>query len=100
MKLFTQFLTHEDGVIVSAEIVLVSSLVVIGCIAGLGTLGHAVNSELVDCAQSCQSMSGYYPNTPTNPYQPQPYPPGGGYTPPAPDPYLGGDIIGYDTTAP
>ncbi|MEY2724543.1 MAG: hypothetical protein RLZZ458_410 [Planctomycetota bacterium] len=100
MNRFTQFLANEDGVIVSAEIVIVSSLVVIGCIAGLGTLGHAVNSELVDCAQACQSMSGYYPNTPTYPDQPQPYPPYNTYNPPAPDPYMGGDIIGYDTTAP
>lgn len=100
MKLFTQFLADEDGVIVSAEIVIISSIVVIGCIAGLGALGHAVNTELVDCAQACQNMSGYYPNTPTDPYQPQPYYPGGMYNAPAPDPYLGGDIIGYATASP
>jgi Flp pilus assembly pilin Flp len=96
MKLsFCQFLSDEDGVIVSAEIVLVCTLVVIGCVAGLSILGHAVTTELVDCANACQSMSGYPPTAPTYPDPTYPIPPYSPYPAPAPDPYLGGDLLGY-----
>jgi Flp pilus assembly pilin Flp len=100
-----RFLSNEDGVIVSAEIVLITTVIVIGCIAGLATLGHAVNTELIHCAESCQSMSGYYPQPPVNPYPgqtPPPYPSYPSYPtyptypsyPGSPAPYDQGDLLG------
>lgn len=99
IRLASRFLSHEEGVIVSAEIVLITTVIVIGCIAGLATLGHAVNSELVHCAESCQSMSGYYPQPPANPYPggtTPTYPSYPSYPsyPASPDPYHQGDIVG------
>jgi|GEM_PF-5209389 len=99
IRCLSRFLSSEDGIIVSAEIVLITTVIVIGCIAGLATLGHAVNTELVHCAESCQSMSGYYPQTPggTYPAQPSPtYPTYPSY--PAPTaPYDQADLLGAAT---
>ncbi|MGV2332609.1 MAG UNVERIFIED_CONTAM: hypothetical protein LVR18_00125 [Planctomycetaceae bacterium] len=74
IRCLSRFFSSEDGVIVSAEIVLITTVIVIGCIAGLATLGHAVNTELVHCAESCQSMSGYFPQPPGGTYPTPPNP--------------------------
>ncbi|MFM7056106.1 MAG: Flp family type IVb pilin [Planctomycetota bacterium] len=94
-----RFLSSEDGVIVSAEIVLITTVIEIGCIAGLATLGHAVNTELVHCAESCQSMSGYYLQPPVNPYPGQTTPtyPASPTYPAPPAPYDQGDLLGSGT---
>ena len=44
------FLSDEAGVIVSAEIVLVATILVLGMIVGLGELQSAIVGELSDVA--------------------------------------------------
>ena len=48
----------QDGVIVSSEIILVGTILVIGSVVGLSTLQSAVTAELVDAANSVESMGG------------------------------------------
>ena len=48
MNLFTALKNDENGFIVSAELVLVSTIVVIGMIVGLTELSYNVNEELED----------------------------------------------------
>lgn len=90
----SRFLSDEDGVIVSAELVLITTVVVIGCIAGLAALGHAVNTELVQCAESCANMSNYYPLPPADPYPGTPDPNYPTYPTGPQSPWAPGDLIG------
>lgn len=61
-----QLLNDEAGFIVSAELVLVATLLVIGLIVGLSEVQHAVVSELNDVADAigelnqCYSYSGFH----------------------------------------
>ena len=63
-----QLLNDEAGFIVSAELVLVATLLVIGLIVGLSEVQHAVVSELNDVADAigelnqCYSYSGFSKN--------------------------------------
>jgi hypothetical protein len=51
-------LVHDDaGFIVSAELVLVSTIVVLGMIVGLAEIGSAVNQELEDVASAFGSVN-------------------------------------------
>lgn len=58
----------EAGFIVSAELVLIATLLVIGMIVGLSEVQHAVVSELNDVADAigelnqCYSFSGFHKN--------------------------------------
>jgi len=58
-------LNDEAGFIISAELVLVATLLVIGLIVGLSEVQHAVVSELNDVAEAigslnqCYSFSGF-----------------------------------------
>ena len=60
-----QLLNDEAGFIVSAELVLVATILVIGLIVGLSEVQHAVVSELNDVADAigelnqCYSYSGF-----------------------------------------
>ena len=59
----------ENGVILSAEIVLIGTILVIGCIVGLASLSYAVNNELNDVAQACDhSYNGNSAGTTQNNY--------------------------------
>lgn len=51
------FLADEDGFIVSAELVLIATLLVIGLIVGLSEVQHAVNEELNDFAEAIGSLN-------------------------------------------
>lgn len=53
----------QDGVILSSEVILVGTILVIGSIVGLTTLQSAVTAELVDAANSVESMGGDRGNT-------------------------------------
>jgi hypothetical protein len=50
----------EGGVIISAELVLVSTILVIGCIVGLCVARNQVVQELVDVGQAIGSVSQSY----------------------------------------
>ena len=52
-ELLKKLIQDESGIIVSSEIVLVGTILVIGCIVGLSSLSYAVNNELNDVAQAC-----------------------------------------------
>ena len=48
MKLFTNLKNDENGFVVSAELVLVGTILVLGMIVGLTELSFGVNKELED----------------------------------------------------
>ena len=58
--MLTQLYFDECGFIVSAELVLVATIVVIGLIVGLSEIQHAVNSELNDVADAIGSVNQSY----------------------------------------
>ena len=58
--MLTQLYDDECGFIVSAELVLVATIVVIGLIVGLSEIQHAVNSELNDVADAIGSVNQSY----------------------------------------
>ena len=64
MSLFTQLRNDEAGFIVSAELVLVATIAVLGMIVGLSEISLNVNNELEDvgsafgCLQQSYDFSG------------------------------------------
>ncbi|MEZ6067721.1 MAG: hypothetical protein R3B90_18880 [Planctomycetaceae bacterium] len=58
--MLTAFLHDESGFIVSAELVLVSTLVVLGMIVGLSEIQHSINAELNDVADAIGSINQSY----------------------------------------
>ena len=59
--LLIQLLRDEGGFIVSAELVLIATICVIGLIVGLSEVQHAINSELNDVADAIGSLNqGYF----------------------------------------
>lgn len=60
MKLFRTLWRDEAGFVVSAELVLVATILVIGMIVGLTSLRNQVVQELVDVGQAIGSMSQSY----------------------------------------
>ena len=59
-NLFTKLANDEAGFIVSAELVLVSTIVVLGMIVGLAEVGVSVNEELEDVASAFGSVNQSY----------------------------------------
>ncbi len=58
--LLKKLIDDESGIIVSSEIVLVGTILVIGSVVGLSSLSYAVNNELNDVARACDnSCHGY-----------------------------------------
>lgn len=61
-----QLLNDDAGFIVSAELVLIATMLVIGLIVGLSEVQHAIVSELNDVADAigelnqCYSFSGFH----------------------------------------
>lgn len=60
MKIMSRLWKEEAGAIVSAEIVLVASILVIGVIVGLKSLRDSVVTELADVAQAIANISQSY----------------------------------------
>ena len=58
--LFTQLLNDENGFVVSAELVLITTIAVLGLVVGLTEVSHAVNNELEDVASAFGSMNQSY----------------------------------------
>ena len=60
MKTFARLWKEEAGAILSAEVMMVASILVIGVIAGLSSLRDAVVSELADVAQALANVNQTY----------------------------------------
>lgn len=60
MKIFTQFWADERGFVVSSELVLIATIVVIGLLAGLTTLRDQVAQGMGDVANSIGSATQSY----------------------------------------
>lgn len=60
MNLLRDLWNDEMGAILSAEMVTVGTVAVLGTTVGLGTLGTAVNDELVDVAKGIRSLDQSY----------------------------------------
>ena len=58
--MLNQLMTNEDGFIISAELVLVLTIAVIGMIVGLSHVALAVNQELNDIGQAIGSLNQSY----------------------------------------
>lgn len=56
-NLFTQLLRDENGFIVSAELVLISTIAVLGIVVGLAEISASVNNELEDVASAVGSLN-------------------------------------------
>lgn len=57
---FKRLWSDEDGMILSSEVVLVGTILVIGAIAGLTSLQYAVTHELNDTARAYDSYHSDY----------------------------------------
>ena len=55
--LFTQLWTDEAGFIVSSELVLVATILILGMVVGLTEVAHNVNQELEDFGSALGSMN-------------------------------------------
>jgi Flp pilus assembly pilin Flp len=60
MNLFKQLWNDEIGVVISAELILVATILVIGMIVGLTTVRDQVIQELGDVAAAIASMNQSY----------------------------------------
>ncbi len=60
MNTFNALLNDEAGFIVSAELVLVATITVLGMIVGLSEIALNVNNELEDVGSAFASMSQSY----------------------------------------
>lgn len=58
--MFKQLLQDEAGFIVSAELVLIATLLVIGLIVGLSSIQHAVVQELNDVGDAIGALNQSY----------------------------------------
>ena len=52
--------SDESGAILSMELVLIATILVIGLVVGLSELGHAVANELNDVAEAAGSLNQSY----------------------------------------
>ena len=59
-NLYTQLMNDEAGFIVSAELVLVSTIAVLGMIVGLSEVAFNVNEELEDVGSAFGSVNQSY----------------------------------------
>lgn len=59
-NVFTSLVNDEAGFIVSAELVLVATILVIGLIVGMSEVQHALNAELNDVAEAIGSLNQSY----------------------------------------
>jgi Flp pilus assembly pilin Flp len=58
--LFTQLLNDENGFLMSAELILLASILVLGLVVGLTEVSFAINNELEDVASAFSSMNQSY----------------------------------------
>jgi len=58
--MLTQLLRDEGGFIISAELVLVATICVIGLVVGLSEVQHSINAELNDVADAIGALNQSY----------------------------------------
>jgi len=58
--LFTRLLNDENGFLMSAELILLASILVLGLVVGLSEVSFAINNELEDVASAFSSMNQSY----------------------------------------
>ena len=58
--LFAQLLNDENGFLMSAELILLASILVLGLVVGLSEVSFAINNELEDVASAFSSMNQSY----------------------------------------
>lgn len=62
-NIFTTLLHDENGFLVSAELILISTILVMGLVVGLTEVSFAVNNELEDVASAIGSVNqSFYQN--------------------------------------
>jgi Flp pilus assembly pilin Flp len=61
--LLTKLYSDEAGFIVSAELILISTIVVLGLIVGLSEVSHGVNQELEDVGSAIGKINQSYAYT-------------------------------------
>ena len=59
-NLFTKLLNDEAGFLLSAELILISTVLTLGMVVGLSEVSHAINSELFDVASAFDSVNQSY----------------------------------------
>jgi Flp pilus assembly pilin Flp len=57
MRMFLRLWNEETGAILSAEVMLVASILVVGVIAGLASLRDSIVTELADVAQAVANVN-------------------------------------------
>lgn len=60
MSLFKKLLNDEAGFLLSAELILISTVLVLGMVVGLSKVSHAINNELFDVANAFDSVNQSY----------------------------------------
>jgi Flp pilus assembly pilin Flp len=60
MNLAKQLLNDEAGFLLSAELILISTVLTLGMVVGLSSVSHAINSELLDVASAFDSVNQSY----------------------------------------
>ena len=58
--LITRLLNDENGFLMSAELILIGTIVVLGLVVGLSEVSFAINNELEDVASAFSSMNQSY----------------------------------------
>ena len=95
-RILQRFLNDDGGLVVSAEIVLITTVLVIGAISGLSAMSNAINSELNPVAAACynsyQNGSTYGSANDPNYGDPNAVDPAYGNAP-----YRDNQLAGYDS---
>lgn len=60
IRIARKLLNDEAGFLLSAELILVSTILTLGMIVGLSDLSHAVNQELDEAAWAFDSVNNSY----------------------------------------
>jgi Flp pilus assembly pilin Flp len=56
-NIFTALLRDENGFLISAELILISTIAVLGLVVGLSEISSSVNNELEDVASAIGSLN-------------------------------------------
>ena len=57
MRLFKKLLDDEQGVVITSELILISTIVVLAMVVGLTEVSHAVTGELIDVANGYSRLN-------------------------------------------
>jgi hypothetical protein len=57
LTIFTNLKNDDAGFIISAELILISTIVVLGCMVGLAEVSHGINEELEDVGSAIGSIN-------------------------------------------